>query len=61
MSGPKFGKRPMEDEWDELLSDVNPDDDTLIQEDEFESIEEMQSDEVGGQGVEGIYNWDEWN
>lgn len=62
MSGPKWGKRPMEDEWDELLDQASPDDsDTLIEnEEEFESIEDMRDRELE-QGVEGIYNWDEWN
>jgi len=62
MSGPKWGKRPMEDEWDELLDQASPDDsDTLIEnEEEFESIEDMRDQELE-QGVEGIYNWDEWN
>ncbi len=60
--GPKWGKRPMEDEWDELLDQASPDDsDTLIEnEEEFESIEDMRDRELE-QGVEGIYNWDEWN
>ena len=60
--GPKGGKRPMEDEWDELLDQASPDDsDTLIEnEEEFESIEDMRDRELE-QGVEGIYNWDEWN
>ena len=59
---PKWGKRPMEDEWDELLDQASPDDsDTLIEnEEEFESIEDMRDQELE-QGVEGIYNWDEWN
>jgi hypothetical protein len=52
----------MEDEWDELLDQASPDDsDTLIEnEEEFESIEDMRDRELE-QGVEGIYNWDEWN
>lgn len=62
MMEPKWGKRPMEDEWDELLDQASPDDsDTLIEnEEEFESIEDMRDQELE-QGVEGIYNWDEWN
>jgi hypothetical protein len=30
-------------------------------EDDTVSYEEMQDKEYGNQGVEGIYNWDEWN
>jgi len=32
-----------------------------IVEDDTVSYEEMQDKEYGNQGVEGIYNWDEWN
>jgi hypothetical protein len=54
-------KFPYADEWDDVLNDINPEDDVVLTEDEFESIEEMQSEELGHTGVEGIYNWDEWN
>jgi hypothetical protein len=53
-------------DWDNL------DDDTLLDESEdvldqdSESLEELEEeenykDDTYGNGVEGIYNWDEWN
>ena len=46
---------------DELLENIDPDEDTLPAEDDIDSWEEMQEKEYGEQGVEGIYNWEEWN
>lgn len=46
---------------DELLENIDPDEDTLPAEDDIDSWEEMQEQEYGEQGVEGIYNWEEWN
>ena len=46
---------------EELLNNIDPDEDTLPAEDDHDSWEEMQEQEYGDQGVEGIYNWEEWN
>lgn len=35
--------------------------DGALDEDGIESLDELRDKEYGNEGVEGIYNWDEWN
>ncbi len=35
--------------------------DGAVDSDDMESLDELRDKEYGNEGVEGIYNWDEWN
>jgi len=35
--------------------------DGAVDSDDMESLDELREKEYGNEGVEGIYNWDEWN